>query len=139
MPAKKQTRRQLLVKELDDLVSQYVVMRDGRCVCCGSTSHLECGHYITRRKSILRFDDRNCNCQCRDCNLKHEHFPYVYEGYMRRNYGDRVLDELERMANINAWRWELYELEAFISVYKRKIEALRRPIYQEPREMYQQA
>jgi hypothetical protein len=110
------TRKQF-IKVLDEMCSIYVRARDGHCVCCGSTYQLQCGHYIKRGKMRLRWDIRNCNCQCRDCNFRHNQYPHFYEGYMRRHYGDAVLDDLEKLSEYSSWKWTLEELQELHAYY----------------------
>src|SRR3990167_9442226 len=91
------SERQLLEKQLWDLCSLYVRARDGKCVTCGTTDGLTMSHYIKAGKQRIRYDLRNVNAQCSTCNGAHNYWPHYYEGYMRKNYGNDVLDELERL------------------------------------------
>lgn len=75
----KDTERQKWIRKLDKAVSLYIRMRDSRefgfkycrCVSCGKVKpiqDIDCGHYISRRCMILRFDTRNLNGECSRCN-----------------------------------------------------------------------
>ena len=74
-PTKPVSRRKQLIKELDDMFSKYIRISasiDGvaRCVTCGirdSWKMMDNGHYIVRGKIGTRFDERNCNVQCKKC------------------------------------------------------------------------
>lgn len=114
----KKTRRQLLEGQLDDLMSLIVRRRDMACVTCGTTEDITNSHYVTRRKSRLRWDLRNCNAQCRTCHMRHHRWPIAYANYMCRRYSKAVLDELEQLANIPAWHWELHELEDMLEALR---------------------
>lgn len=87
-------KQKTLIAQCDKLISQYVRMRDKRCVVCGSTQNLQCGHLITRRSQSVRFDLRNCNAQCRGCNLLHEYRPERYTQWFINHYGTEVYNEL---------------------------------------------
>lgn len=75
----KDAERQTWIRKLDRIVSLYVRMRDSReygfkycrCISCGKVkpiSDIDCGHYISRRCMLLRFDTRNLNGECSRCN-----------------------------------------------------------------------
>ena len=86
--------RKLLIKKADSLLSRYIIRRDGQCVTCGSSSQLTNGHLISRVCFALRWDLRNCNCQCVGCNLRHEYRPEIYTQWFIRKYG---VEEYEKM------------------------------------------
>lgn len=61
---------------LDRWFSLYIRLRDsdangfGRCISCGKLVHYkeaDCGHFINRQHMNTRYDERNCNLQCRSC------------------------------------------------------------------------
>lgn len=83
-----------LKRELDKLMSTYVIMRDKKCVVCGSTERLTCGHLITRGKETIRWDFLNCACQCWGCNYKHEFYPEEYTNWFIKRYGASTYDNL---------------------------------------------
>ena len=89
--------RRWLVAELDRLVSLFVRGRDRRCVTCGSSRHLLCSHFYSRRHLALRFDLRNCNAMCAGGNRRHNHDPSSYLTYMQDRYGPGVVEELGRL------------------------------------------
>lgn len=84
---KKKTPRQQLERQLDAVVREIVLKRDGRCVVCGKTTNLQCGHLITRTKRGVRWDLKNCNVQCAGCNFYHEHNPHPYTHWFIQRYG----------------------------------------------------
>ena len=84
---KKKTARQQLERQLDAVVREIVLRRDGRCVVCGKTTNLQCGHLITRTKRSVRWDLKNCNVQCAGCNFYHEHNPHPYVNWFIGRYG----------------------------------------------------
>jgi 5-methylcytosine-specific restriction endonuclease McrA len=68
--------RKGLVKKLDHVVSQIVIARDKKCVICGSTEKLGCGHLFSRVAFSTRWDLDNCYASCWPCNFRHEYDPY---------------------------------------------------------------
>lgn len=69
--------RQSLTHDLDFTFSRYIRIREadlnGICECytCGKKEHwtkLQLGHYIKRADTLLRWDVRNGNPQCVNCN-----------------------------------------------------------------------
>ena len=128
-PVKGKSDYSKLEKELDDLVSLYVRLRDGKCVCCGSISRLTCGHYVSRDKARLRYDSVNCNAQCWPCNVKHRHWPNFYASAMRRIYSQGVLDELDELASIPAWKWTYADLLLIRDDIREKLNRLKERIY----------
>jgi len=118
----KKTARQRAVADADKWFSLYIRKRDGnRCVLCGATERIQCGHLISRGKANTRYDEDNANAQCATCNNKHEHYPELYtqwwiEQHGRQSYYDlvakawivvkRSTDELREIATRYKWRYE---------------------------------
>ena len=86
--------RRWLVAELDRLTSLAVRRRDRRCVTCGSARGLQCSHFYSRRYMVTRFDLRNCNSMCVECNRRHNVDPTPYLRFMNERYGPDVVAEL---------------------------------------------
>lgn len=123
MARKRLTVRQKLVKELDEAFSDYIIARDKKCVTCGSTEQLNCSHLISRRKSALRWDETNCNCQCYPCNCRHNYYPHFYTQWFIDKYGKAKYDELCQIAD-KTHKWELWDLALMLGVIKSKLSAL---------------
>lgn len=100
MPAKpkpqkrKKTDRKRLISALDKIVSKIVIWRDGQCVQCGTTNRLTNGHLITRSCYSVRWDLRNCNCQCSGHNFAHENHPEYYTDWYIKRFGVADYEEL---------------------------------------------
>lgn len=67
-----------LVKKLDRVFSEYIRLRDSkpygykyfRCISCGMVKpyeQMDCGHFIGRTHMATRFDEKNCNGECKSC------------------------------------------------------------------------
>jgi hypothetical protein len=93
-PLERDSRR-WLVAELDRLTSVLVRRRDCRCVTCGETRGLQCSHFYSRRHLVTRFDLRNCNAMCPECNRRHNSDRTPYLDFMLGRYGAAVVNELE--------------------------------------------
>jgi hypothetical protein len=89
--------RRWLVAELDQLTSVIVRRRDRRCVTCGTSRNLQCSHFYSRRYLATRFDLRNCNAMCAECNRRHNTEPGPYLRLMMERYGAEVVAELGRL------------------------------------------
>lgn len=82
------------INKLDKVFGKYIRARDGRCVTCGATTNLQCGHLFSRQAYSTRWDERNAYCQCASCNLRHEHDPYPLISYYLSLYSQEDLDNL---------------------------------------------
>jgi hypothetical protein len=90
-PRRGKTSRQLLVKALDLLTREIVLLRDGFCVCPAPTNGhsrvRQAGHLITRGKVAVRWNLYNQSEQCSSCNLLHEHQPERYTKWFIDKFG----------------------------------------------------
>lgn len=74
------------------------------CITCGVVKHykdLQAGHFIPGRHNAILFDERGCHPQCYHCNVGLKSNPRRYDRYMRENYGDAVIKELEVLDDTN--------------------------------------
>lgn len=112
--------RQDLIRQLDQLTSRIVRLRDGCCVVCGSLENLSNGHVYSRVRMATRFDisrDGNCHCQCMVCNLRHVIDKGPYYGWYRRRFGKPKLEELLVRSN-GLVIMKIPLLEAMLREYK---------------------
>ena len=116
-----------MIAKLDSIFSQYIRKRDcpndvGRCISCGSIitpSTCDAGHYIPRTHLSTRFDERNVNAQCYECNrLKNGNIKGYKIGLIEK-YGELVIDELTRLKN-QTRKYSKSELQDLINKYKLK-------------------
>ena len=56
---------------------------------------MQCGHYVSRACLPLRYDEKNCNCQCPRCNVFLHGNLIDYRIALVEKYGDTVVDGLE--------------------------------------------
>jgi hypothetical protein len=117
------SKRKRLVAELDKVFSLYIRYRDKKCVLCGKTDSLQCGHIFSRINYSTRWDKMNCWCQCSGCNLKHEYEAYTFYNWFIEKFGKKEFDNLHFQAH-QIRKFKDYELEEMIKEYKEKIDKL---------------
>ena len=119
-----------LIKKLDRIFSEFIRRRDAdergicKCISCGKSDHwknMDCGHFENRRILSLRFDEKNCNAQCRFCNRFREGMKDTYKENLIKKYGPKVIDYLNSKKNNQCKLYE-HELRFFISWYKKKVD-----------------
>lgn len=72
-----------------------------RCPTCRRTRPIEeadAGHYITRVKKSVMFDEMNVHAQCRKCNRFEEGNHFIYRKWLVEKFGGEKVDELEKRA-----------------------------------------
>lgn len=79
--------RKKAVLAADKAFSLMIRNRDRRCVVCGSTERLTCGHLFSRAHYSTRWDPENAFCQCAPCNFRHEFDPGPLTLYYLSLYG----------------------------------------------------
>ena len=86
-----------LKKEADRVFSLWIRARDGQCVTCGGRTQLQNGHYIPRNWLGLRYNEKNCNTQDYRCNIALKGNLDEYALFLRRKYGEGILEELKAL------------------------------------------
>lgn len=119
----KSKERKRLIKKCDELVSLIVRKRDKRCVCCGSTERLQCGHLIKRGKASTRFDLMNCNAQCSRCNFRHNHYPEHYTNWFLTIYDATTFRGLVHQS-LQPKKWTYEELTELKTNLEQTLEGL---------------
>jgi hypothetical protein len=88
-----------LKKKLDSVFSLYIRFRDGgRCITCGTIRdpmEMQCGHYVSRKCTALRWDEMNCNCQDSACNVFKYGDLITYREKLVEKYGEEAVKRLE--------------------------------------------
>lgn len=118
-----------LIRELDKQFSIFIRRRDstnGWCACitCGSMypwQKMDCGHYIKRQYKATRWDEKNCNAQCRKCNWLEQGANEKYKIAINKKYGPGTNDILEMRKHnkiyLPRWRYE-YEIAKYEKLNK---------------------
>lgn len=91
----KKPSRKTIVRNLDKIVSQIVKARDGKCIVCGTTQNLTCGHLFSRVAYSTRWDLTNCYAQCLSCNFRHESDPYPMTEAVKKLWERQLKDYRE--------------------------------------------
>lgn len=123
-----------LKAKLDKEFSLFIRLRDCmpngffRCISCGQIKPFEqadCGHYFSRTHLSTRYDEKNCNAECRHCNrFRADHL----EGY-RVNLIAKIGQQAFDMLKIKAARTTTmsdFEYEQLIKYYKALSKKLRK-------------
>lgn len=119
--------RKTIVKNLDTVVSKIVRLRDGRCVTCGSTERLTCGHVFSRIAYSTRWDLNNCFCQCWGCNYRHEYDPYPLTEFTRKKLGQEHYDAMHRKYNTPV-KYKDFELMQLLEAMKKLYDKMHKSI-----------
>ena len=114
-------------KELDAIFSKYIRLRDdGQCFTCpkkDDVKNMQNGHFVPRQYLSLRFDERNCNCQCYACNMLYNGQPSLYAVNLKRKYGDSIIEELESV-RLKETKLDAIWYQEKINYYKSKVAEL---------------
>ncbi len=157
-PRKRTPSIKSLRDKLDIVFSKYIRLRDSRnfgyfqfvCISCGEKKQyrqMDCGPFQSRRIMSTRWDEENCNGQCRHCN-RFEQGNLLgyrdnlinklgYKEYQRlglniadiekryykvRELGNAKVEALGRRANMTK-KWSAPELQELIRYYECLVKA----------------
>lgn len=121
-----------LVKKLDRIFSRYIRLRDAmpngyvRCISCGQIKKFEdvdCGHFHSRTHMATRFNEDNCNAECKFCNRFSADHLIAYQRNLIKKIGQQRFDLLNAKAH-SACHFLNSELEEMIDYYKKEIKKL---------------
>lgn len=99
IPKKKVKTTSKLKRELDRVFSIFIRQRDkGVCYTCGlkkQWKEMQNGHFVPRQHLSTRYSEINCHCQCYACNMLYNGQPSAYAERLKKDYGDKVIQDLE--------------------------------------------
>lgn len=124
MLKKKKHSRKWLVRNLDKIFSEFIRLRDQKCVLCFSKIDLTCGHIFSRTAYSTRWDEENCHCQCWGHNFSHTYDPYPYLLWFQNKFGKEKLDALHRRYK-KIRKISNGELQDMLEVYKGRLSLLK--------------
>ena len=121
------------IKDAQTAFNAYIRERDAKepCICCGKPlgqgevgGGFDAGHYrSTGSAPHLRFDERNCHGQRKQCNRYGAGRAVDYRLGLIARVG---LEEVERLEADNEPRkWSIEELKAIRDTYRAKLKELR--------------
>jgi len=124
----KQPSIKRLKKEADRVFSIYIRMRGkGVCFICGvrkQWKEMDCGHYISRNHLATRYDERNCQCSCKRCNIFMGGNLTSFAIKLIKRYGGNILQELDTLKN-KPIKMTISDYQALIDLYNSKIKKLK--------------
>lgn len=86
--------------------------------------YADAGHFIGRGlggSSGVYFNEANIHLQCKQCNMTNNQTGY--RKFMLENYGQAVIDELERLHKVHIYK--LIILEGLLLYYKQEYQELK--------------
>jgi hypothetical protein len=120
---KKTKTYEALYKEVWNLQSKYVCLRDKKCVTCGSEKHPQAGHYVHGK--AMDFVEENIHRQCAHCNFYLHGNPVNYADFLITRYGAKILSKLlaikKEKTGKKPTEAELLKLKTY---FKRKLSSL---------------
>lgn len=132
MRKKKTLTRKDYVKQLDNIFSTYIRLRDSNkegvvvCPLCWARVNWKQAqnmHFITRWCWKYRYDEDNCHAGCMRCNVILHGNYIIYTRWMQNNYGIKKVDEMIRN-KIWIYKIPTPELQKQIEYYTRRVEKL---------------
>ena len=111
------SNRKKLVAELDRVFSLYIRKRDGRCVLCGATERLQCGHLFSRTAYSTRWHMANAHAQCASHNCMHEHDAWPFYSWFIQKFGQEAFDNLHEIY-ATPRKYDNAEIEKMIYSFK---------------------
>ena len=115
-----------LTKDAQQVFNKYIRTRDSddgwfTCISCGQTKTtdlMDCGHYVpVKNSSALRFDEYNCNGECKKCNGFDQFHLIGYRKNLINKIGQDMVEWLDNNCRLGK-KWERSELEEIINKYK---------------------
>jgi len=70
----------------------------GKCFTCGrikEVKHMDCGHFVKRQHSATRFNEYNCQLQCKHCNAFEQGKDAIFRENLVSLYGEKIVLLLE--------------------------------------------
>jgi Bacteriophage Lambda NinG protein len=97
-----------LKKKADKLYSEVLRRKAAnsggqvKCYTCSTIKHwkeMQCGHFVTRTITTLRYHEKNTRPQCPGCNLFKQGCPDIFAYNLTKEYGNEILGELQTIRN----------------------------------------
>lgn len=134
-PKKKKIGLSPYIRKLDRIFSEYIRLRDSRpfgykafrCISCGQVKpyeEMDCGHFVGRTHMATRFDEENCNGECRSCNrFSSDHMIYYQRNLEKKIGADRV--DLLIARGRGTKKWTAWELEILTKHYEEEVKRMK--------------
>lgn len=114
------------VDKADRQFSRFIRLRDAipggafKCISCGKFKRIEqadCGHFYSRKNMATRYDERNCNAECRYCNRRSSDHLIGYQENLIQKIGQEAFNDL-RLESKKTKKWDEFELQELAKYYK---------------------
>ena len=121
-----------LIKKLDKEFSRYIRLRDAYpngmfvCISCGRVlpiAEADCGHFIPRANMATRYDEMNCNAECKYCNRFSLTHLIGYKKHLIQMYGEEKYEALVADGR-KIKKWSEFELKTMVEYYKNRANCL---------------
>ena len=132
MPFWKTRKKKIKRSTADHWFSLYIRLRDVidgsngfcRCITCNNAffwKEGDCGHFVTRNHPMTRFDERNCNAQCKECNNVKNGDQYNHGFKINMKHGVGTADLLVDLGGVRGQKVHgQLSLKAIASLYRIK-------------------
>lgn len=127
-----------LKKKAWDAFSRFIRQRDAdengnvKCCTCENVRHwsgMDAGHFISRTKESVLFDEMNVHAQCKGCNMRPNNGkPIEYAAYLDERYGSGTAQAITARAYRRDMKRE--ELEKILTKYEGEAPPLAEPVSQ---------
>lgn len=118
----------------DNWFSKFIRMRDAdengyiRCIACCRIvfwKNADCGHFAKRQHKALRFNEQNCNAQCKPCNWAEQGNDIEYAKGLDKKYGPGTADKLRAMQK-GTLHLGKFELKVIADHYRNRFNELKK-------------
>lgn len=122
------------IKTLDSYFSQYIRLRDandeGYCQCCTCLkwykwNNMDAGHFISRMFKSTRWNEKNCNPQCKSCNRFQSGKQYEHGLWINQKYGKDTA-EIILIASKKTSHLTGFELKALGDHFRNEVKRLKK-------------
>jgi|TARA_R110000796_G_scaffold41855_5_gene103790 hypothetical protein len=124
----------VLKKKLDTIFSKYIRLKDANalgfvdCYTCGITKQwqkdgMQAGHFMSRKHTITRYDERNVKPQCYTCNCHYYGRQYEFGLALNKEYGEGTSEEL-LITSRQTQKNNTNDLQDLIELYTNKLDRL---------------
>lgn len=131
---KNKSEKQRLYGILDRWFSKFIRLRDAdehgvcRCITCGTfhfwNKDIHAGHYVQRNRVATRWDEKNVNAQCCQCNTFNEGRQDEHGKAIDRKYGKGTAEYLMIIGMARGSKVSEEWLKIKIKEYKEKVKKL---------------
>lgn len=123
----KKTHVSLAKKAAWKAFSDFIRTRDKYiCITCkrrGEGAGMHAGHFVSRIKTAIAWDERNVHAQCFSCNINKGGAWDDYYVVMQQRYGQEVIDELMNKRD-EICQMKIEDYLKIEQEYKEKLESL---------------